>query len=252
VRTADLARSWLRRRAEQRTPSLVGYHVQSLLHRDSQRNAVIMKPAANHANRAGPSIKPIMIPITCHLRFGLRDRIRASEYWHGRFVAAGTPRTGQPVLPGRRGLGTGGQRVFGNGAKRPAAASSDWSLLVTTTARPYGVTRQIAQAATGQDHAHKRYCTGLRTSAHRTSDTDIRDWFPGWADQGGRRRRRPSWKRPFSGRGIPGFTSPAAVPRPVTPGPPHWSPGCCLRAGRVLRPGGIAPGLAAASARRCR
>jgi hypothetical protein len=58
------------------------------------------------------------------------------------------------------------------GAKRTAAASSDRSLLVTTTARPYGVTRQIAKAATGQDHAHKRYCRGLRTSAHRTSDID--------------------------------------------------------------------------------
>jgi hypothetical protein len=44
--------------------------------------------------------------------------------------------------------------------------------LVTTTARPYGIARQIAEAATGQDHAHKRYCTGLRTSAHRTSDID--------------------------------------------------------------------------------
>jgi hypothetical protein len=35
-------------------------------------------------------------------------------------------------------------------------------------------------------------------------------------------------------------------------GPPHWSPGCCPRAGRVLRPGGIAPGPVPASARRCR
>jgi hypothetical protein len=58
------------------------------------------------------------------------------------------------------------------GAKRTAAASSDRSLLVTTTPRPYGVTRQVAEAATGQDHAHKPYCTGLRTSAQRTSDID--------------------------------------------------------------------------------
>ena len=60
---------------------------------------------------------------------------------------------------------------------------------------------------------------------------------------------------PRSGRfrdGNPGLTSPAAVLRPVTPGPPHWSPGCCPRAGRVLRLGGIAPGLVPASARRRR
>src|SRR5690349_13221931 len=38
---------------------------------------------------------------------------------------------------------------------------------------------------------------------------------------------------------------------PVSPGPP-WSAGCCPRAGRVLRPGGIASGPAAASPRRCR
>src|SRR6266516_3392172 len=54
------------------------------------------------------------------------------------------------------------------------------------------------------------------------------------------------------GTGNPGFTSPAAVPRPVTPRPPHWSPGCCPRAGRVLRLGGIAPGRVPASARRRR
>jgi hypothetical protein len=33
------------------------------------------------------------------------------------------------------------------GARGTAAASSDRSLLVTTTARPYGVTRQIAEAS---------------------------------------------------------------------------------------------------------
>jgi hypothetical protein len=39
---------------------------------------------------------------------------------------------------------------------------------------------------------------------------------------------------------------------PVSRGPPPWSAGCCPRAGRVLGPGGIAPGLAAASPRRRR
>jgi hypothetical protein len=55
------------------------------------------------------------------------------------------------------------------GAKGTAAASSDRSLLVTTTARPYGVTRQIAEAAGGQDHAHKPLL-------HRTSDICAQDF----------------------------------------------------------------------------
>ena len=43
------------------------------------------------------------------------------------------------------------------GAKGTAAASRDRSLLVTTIARPYGLTRQIAEAGTGQELPHFRH-----------------------------------------------------------------------------------------------
>jgi hypothetical protein len=80
---------------------------------------------------------------------------------------------------------------------------------------------------------------------------------PGWRALSGRtlpRRRpsaarvRPELRRLALRHGVLDHLGPGLV----TPGPPRWSPGCRPRAGRVLRPGGIAPGPAGASPRRRR